>query len=160
MGTYAKIKLLSVREKLTLLAGALCLLAIVAYWGVLAPAKKQAETLRRSAATLQKDIFEMRMMLVEIGRLRKPEMFFKSKSRGEIGRYISESLEISGLDGHADVSGTGDSGLTIVFKSAEYARMMGWLDQIRASAGLTVEYAKIAPAEEPDRVMAEIALVK
>ena len=158
MRTYAKIKRLSIPEKTAIIAGALCLLAIVAYWGCLAPARKQAGILSRSIATLRKDIFEMRLMALHAERLRKPGIFSKSKNNEDIGQYLTDSLKKSLVKSPNAVSVTGTSGLTIGFKSAEYARMMEWLDQIGSEAGLTVEYAKIEPAEEPDRVKAEIVV--
>lgn len=160
MGTYAKIKRLPVREKMALLAGSLFLLAIVAHWGVVAPAKKQIEKLNRSAAILQSDLFQMRLTLIEAERLRKPESYFKSKNNGEISQYISASIKKSGVESVGAVSETGPSGLAVEFKSVEYARMMEWLAQIRVESGLTVEYAKIEPANGPDMVSAEMVLMK
>ncbi|MBF0290870.1 MAG: type II secretion system protein M [Nitrospinae bacterium] len=160
MRAYAKIKRLSVPEKTAIIAGTLALLAIVAYWGGLAPARKQAGILSRSIATLRKDAVEMRLMALHAKRLRKPGIFSKSKNNEEIGQYLTDSLKKSLVENPDAVSVTGASGLTIGFKSVEYARMMQWLDQIGNEAGLTVEYAKIEPAEEPDRVKAEIVLTK
>lgn len=160
MGTYAKIKRLSVHEKIALLAGYLFLFASVAYWGVAAPAKKQIEKLNRSTALLRNDLFQMRLMQIETERLRKPEIYFKSKNNEEISQYISASIKRAGVERAGAISETGPSGLPVSFKSIEYARMMEWLDQIRTVAGVTVEYAKIEPDGEPERVTAEIVLTK